>query len=501
MLPDGSLTDPEGEACVTVAAGYSLRVQPPTEWPRRIVRWAKPVRIRLTLLATLLAAAVLTGATAVVLMALQESYERAADVAVTARARQIAAVAETSGLDGLTDALLTPGRYVDLIQVVDPAGRIVFSDRTSGDGALGPTLSAGRQERAQGLSTMPGGPTYRVALVAVDTPGDGPVTVQVGAEEAPLGTRVRHTALLAAGVVPALIVACAAMTYFLVTRTLRPVDDIRREVEDISAGDLDRRVPVPDTEDEIATLATTMNRMLDRIAAARARQVRFVGDASHELNSPLTTLVGLLDLAREKQQAVDPDTVGSIMLPEALRLQHMVADLLILARADENGIPLRNTDVDLDDVVGTEIARLDALGGHTVTATIVAARVHGDREKLERALRNIADNAARHAHSRLDFTITVDDVARCVTVAVADDGPGIADADKGRVLERFVRLDSSRERARGGSGLGLAIADEIVRAHGGAIFVSDTPGGGATVGFTVPLRTPGGQPPPSSASR
>lgn len=228
-----------------------------------------------------------------------------------------------------------------------------------------------------------------------------------------------------------------------------------------------------------------MNEMLARIEVSRTQQLQFVNDASHELNSPLTTLVGLLDLSSVKRQPIDPDTVDSVMLPDALRLQQMVADLLLLARADESGVPLLLDDVDLDEIVSAEVTRLDAVTDHVVDARIVAARVRGDADKLARALRNIADNAARHAASRLSVTMSRDVADHTVTITVADDGDGIPDDDKARVTERFVRLDASRQRGSGGSGLGLAIVSEIVRAHGGTVVITDADGGGAAVGFRL----------------
>ena len=122
---------------------------------------------------------------------------------------------------------------------------------------------------------------------------------------------------------------------------------------------------------------------------------------------------------------------------------------------------------------------------HIVDARIVAARVRGDADKLARALRNIADNAARHASSSLSVTMSRDVVDATVTIMVADDGDGIPDGDKARVTERFVRLDASRQRGSGGSGLGLAIVSEIVRAHGGTVVITDADGGGAAVGFRL----------------
>ena len=279
---------------------------------------------------------------------------------------------------------------------------------------------------------------------------------------------------------------CIRDRYYFVGRVLRPVEAIRRRVADITGGDLTQRVPVPATGDEIATLAATMNQMLGRIEDARGQQLRFVNDASHELNSPLTTLVGLLDLARVKGQPIDPDTIDAVMMPEAIRLQTMVADLLLLARADESGVPLRRTDVNLDEIVSSEVARLEATTDLTIDVAIIPVRLSGDAEKLSRALRNIADNAARHTRDTLSFAMTYDPDEGEATIAVSDNGPGIPDPDKTRVLERFVRLDSSRERASGGSGLGLSIATEIIRAHNGTMIVTDSDDGGATIGFTLP---------------
>ncbi|WP_424808852.1 sensor histidine kinase [Rhodococcus sp. 27YEA15] len=444
------------------------------------------MRNRLTFLAALLVAVTLAVAAGVTLLVVHKLLHHSADVATTARARQIAAVVESDGVGALDGSLLTAGRYVDVIHVLDSGGRVVFGSAGGPGSALGPVLRPGEQLREGGLAAEPGGSEFRAARIGVDSPDSGPMTIEVGAAEGPLYSVLVHVGALCAALIP-IIGAAAALTYYFVGRVLEPVEEIRRQVDDISGGDLDRRVPVPATGDEIATLAATMNGMLDRIDAARAQQMRFVGDASHELNSPLTTLVGLLDLSRETRQPIDVETVETVMLPEALRLKGMVSDLLFLARADENGVPLRGADLDLDELVSAEVARLEALGRHEITATVVPARVRGDEEKLARALRNIADNATRHTVDRLAFDMSVD--GDQVRVTVADNGPGIADPDKTRVTGRFVRLDDARERSSGGSGLGLAIVDEIVRAHDGHIVITDTPGGGATVGFTVPVQS------------
>ncbi len=455
----------------------------------------RPVRARLTLLATVLVTLALAVAAVAMVFALHRILLQAADSTTQARAHQIEAALATEGVTGLDASLLTSSHNVEVIQILDPSGRILLANGKHFDRPLTGPVAPGRLRVVHGAHAADTGAEYRTSAVGVATT-DGHLTVAVGAAEEPLNRLVVTVALLCCIVFPLIVVGMAVLTHFFVGRTLAPVEDIRRRVDDISGGDLGRRVPVPATGDEIATLATTMNQMLERIEGARSQQVRFVNDASHELNSPLTTLVGLLDLAHAKGESIDADTVGSVMLPDALRLQQMVADLLLLARADERGISLHRAEVDLDDIVGAELTRLAALTDLRIDGHIRPARIEADGEKVARALRNIIDNAVRHAAGRVAVTMVVDDSA--VTVMVADDGPGIPDADKERVTERFVRLDHSRGRSTGGSGLGLAIVSEIVHAHGGEVVVADSPLGGATVGFGLPLAA---TQPPSGESR
>ena len=232
-----------------------------------------------------------------------------------------------------------------------------------------------------------------------------------------------------------------------------------------------------------------MNAMLERLERSHDSHLRFVGDASHELRSPLTTIVGLLDLADCTATPVDTETVRTILLPEARRMQHMVEDLLLLARADENGLPLRIVEVDLDDVVVAEARRLRSLGMAAVEVRVVPIRVAGDPDKLARALRNLTDNAARYASSTIRLDMSVDDTTATARLAVADDGPGIASESRDVVFDRFTRLGSDRRNASG-SGLGLSIAREIARAHGGHLSIDDPHPDfehGATFVITLPL--------------
>lgn len=488
MLARGCLGDAESCLGFSVLRGYGRGVRfPARQWLGSIRRRAKPVRVRLTLLATALVTVALTIAAVVLVVVIHQVLLYAAGVATASRATQISDVVSAEGVDSLDVSLLTPTRNVDLVQVVDAADRVRVTSSSTITAPLTEQLAPGRQVTLDGVKAVPDGPEYRVTVLGVTSARDGPLTIVVGAAERPIDWLVLVVGIMCCIVFPLIVIGMVVLTYYSMGRALRPVEDIRRQVDDISGGDLDQRVPVPHTGDEIAELATTMNAMLDRIDTARAQQMRFVNDASHELNSPLTTLVGLLDLAATTRQPIDPDTIDTVMMPEALRLKTMVADLLLLARADEKGVPLRLADVDLDEIVSAEATRLEALGRLQITAEIVAVRVRGDEDMIVRALRNIADNAARHTRDRLDFAMALSDDGTHVTITIADNGPGISDVDKDRVRQRFVRLDTARERASGGSGLGLAIVDEIVRAHQGDLIITDTPGGGATVGLRLPV--------------
>ena len=449
-------------------------------------RWLSPVRTRLTLVATAVVTVAMALAAAGMLLTMHRILIRDAESAGATRAHQLAEALEADGLNAMTPMMLARAPNVADVVIIDAAGEVQKSS-VVGVRPLLASLPPGRTKVVRNIEVI-GRYDYRytVNAVGVQTP-DGPLTVLVTTDQGPITTSVLTVGYTICLVFPGIIIGVALLTYFLVGRALRPVESIRRQADAISGGDTSRRLTVPDTGDEIAELAGTMNAMLERIEHSRARQLQFVNDASHELNSPLTTLVGLLDLSRATGQPIDVDTVETIMLPDAQRLGRLVEDMLTLARTDEHGMRARTQPVDLDDLVRAEVARMRALSPAAVSSAIVAARVDGDPGTLTRAIRNIADNAARHTRNQLSFSMSRDEHRHRVTVTVADDGPGIADADKARVFDRFVRLDDSRDRGQGGSGLGLAIVTEIVRAHGGTVSVADNPGDGAAFTITLPL--------------
>lgn len=285
--------------------------------------------------------------------------------------------------------------------------------------------------------------------------------------------------------IPAVAALLGGLIWWLVGRTLRPVESIRAQVADIGGANLHFRVLEPATDDEISRLARTMNAMLDRVETAAERQRRFVADASHELRSPLTRMRTELEVDLDHPDTADLPATHRSVLDEVTNLQRLVEDLLELARNGTAGNRSGWRPVDLDDLVFAEAAaarpgaaaRIDASG-------VSAAQVRGDPDQLARVIRNLVDNAVRYAASTVRLRVTeADGWAR---VSVGDDGPGIPDHERSRVFERFARLDEARHDDTGGTGLGLAIAREIVERHGGTIRI-DTPVGGHGTEMVVAL--------------
>lgn len=284
-------------------------------------------------------------------------------------------------------------------------------------------------------------------------------------------------------VVPLLVADLAVLIWFMVARALRPVEAIRTQVDRIRGGALDTRVPESGSGDEIDRLAVTMNRMLDRLERATERQRQFVSDASHELRSPLASIRTQLEVATAHPDRADWREVAAGVLDEGTRMEALVADLLALARADEGAIAARREEVDLAELARSEAAERPAPPSFEVRV-VGAATVRGDSGALLRVLRNLLDNAARHAGSRV--LVVVAGSSDGVVVAVDDDGSGIPPADRERVFERFTRLEEARTRDAGGTGLGLAVVREVVHAHGGTVGVTDSALGGARLEIHLP---------------
>ncbi|MEU9553245.1 HAMP domain-containing sensor histidine kinase [Streptomyces werraensis] len=472
------------------------------------------VRSRATLGATLVVAVALVAAGTALLLSLRANLTgeagTRAERSAQAVASELAARTPLGKLSGL-DAEDTP------VQIVDEDGVLLAAsedlERISGTGTSevtpAPTRSHedGRDDRdgpdhrdddrgdrdddeslepgeiAQGASYTNGTATvdgdtedYRFAAVEVETPDRGRLTVHAGAplaaEHSAVGTAL--TAMLIG--FPLLLGVVAGVTWLVTGRALRPVEGIRREMAAITASeDLRRRVPEPATHDEVARLARTTNATLAALETSVERQRRFVADASHELRSPIASLRTQLEVAAAHPELLDLD--GAV--EDTVRLQNLAADLLLLARLDAGERPA-GTRVDL-----AALAREEAAERRRVTVEAEPVEVSGSRGQLGRVLANLLDNAERHARERI--TVTVRREGGEAVVGVADDGEGVAEADRERIFERFVRLDAARSRDDGGAGLGLAIARDVAVRHGGTLTAGAAPAGGALFELRLPL--------------
>jgi len=269
-------------------------------------------------------------------------------------------------------------------------------------------------------------------------------------------------------VLPSVALLTALISWWVVGRSLRPVEAIRREVADISTAASGHRVPTPKGDDEIARLAITMNAMLDRLESASTHQRQFVADASHELRSPLASIMVQVEMLEARATDSSVRETAKILTDEASRLDRLVDDLLLLAKSDEHAMVVEQRDFDLDDLLLSEAKRLRQIGRVEVNARgVKPVRVVGDPELLRRAIRNLVDNAERYATSTVTFTSTL--TREGALIGIADDGKGIDDALRATLFDRFSRGDSSRVRGTGGTGLGLAIVAQIIALHGGTI--------------------------------
>ncbi|MBV8291819.1 MAG: HAMP domain-containing histidine kinase [Mycobacterium sp.] len=404
------------------------------------------------------------------------------DDATAGRTRAIVDALQSDSPDHLDGALLATNQRVVAIQLIAPDGKVVKRAGSAPATPLIPSTEFNFNLRRGMSDDAVPNDDMRVSGQRVNT-ASGEYTVLVAGGSEAVEATARIVALLLAGAAPIIVGVAATASHRLVSRSLQSVDAIRSRVAEISTSDLAQRVPVPTQRDEISALAVTMNEMLARLEAGHRAQQRFLSDASHELRSPLATIISGLEVAEAHPELLDAELTVDTLLPEAHRMRMLIEDLLLLARTDEQSLVMRKEEVQLDELAKAEAARVRR-DGCTIHTAISAAHMIGDPAAVSRVIRNLVDNGVRHAKSRVD--IRVDSQDNNVILTVSDDGPGIAPADRARVFERFVRLDSDRARSGGGTGLGLAIVAEVVAAHGGTVNTDDRPGGGTTIIVTLP---------------
>lgn len=442
------------------------------------------IRFRITALAALSVAIVLVLASIGLVAVHRRQLTANVDLALAQRAQDLTALVETADLATVE---LAATEQEGFAQVLSTEGEVIgFSPNLKGAPPLPIDYEAGTPET---IRTVPGlavdDDVFRVLSRTVQTAGRlGVLHVGTTLDGVAESTGALTGTLV--GSIPVVVVLLAGVVWWLVGRTLEPVENIRTEVAEIGATDLHRRVPLPKAMDEIGRLAETMNTMLGRLEGSVERQKRFVGDASHELRSPLARMRSEIEV----DLAMAPKDLDAARLQslrqEVVAVQRLVEDLLLLARLDADQLPVRAEAVDLDDLVLREGRRLKADGRVAVDMSGVSgAQVTGDPLQLARAIKNLSDNAERHASRAVTFTLAESDGQAIFTIS--DDGPGIPAGHADKIFERFVRVDDARGLATGGSGLGLAITREIIERHGGIVELDPAHNPGARFVVTLPL--------------
>ena len=352
-------------------------------------------------------------------------------------------------------------------------------------------------------SSQHGGPEFRVrASILKD--GDILIVAQ------PLGTTesTLHHLLLVEGAASAGAIVVALISgLWLVRLGLRPLLAMERTAESIAAGNLTERVPGKNGKTEVGRLARTLNVMLSRIEAAfsarltserrlrasESRLRRFVADASHELRTPIAAVSAYAELfgrgASENKDDLQRLMTG--IRNETSRMEHLVADLLLLARLDE-GRPMEQRSVDLVALCAEAVRTAATVGpGWPVTfAASEPVEIMGDGTSLRQVIDNLLGNVRAHTPPGTAARVSVAKEDGGAVIRVADNGPGMASDEAALIFERFYRSDPSRSRLHGGAGLGLSIVSAIVANHGGAVTAEGKVGEGMTFTVHLPAHAP-----------
>lgn len=403
-----------------------------------------------------------------------------------------------------------PAPDQSLVQVVTPIGRLRYTTEPAGRRALLATPELAAAERGPVWVELhrPGWRNPRLLLAGPGPRGTGLVVVVGTSLDQVLDSTAHVDRGLAVGG-PLMVLLGAAGAWVLAGLALRPVEGLRAEAATLSRPGPPRRLPVPATRDELASLATTLNDLLDRVQRSLAEQRHFVAAASHELRTPLAALRAELELATRPERSA-PELVQTVAI-SARRVDQLVQlsnRLLLLAEADEGVLRLRPEVRVLRPVVADV---LEAQRAHAEQRGIVlvldadrGVEAVVDETRLREVLDNLLDNAIRHAPagSLVEVSLRSGTEPGWSELEVRDHGVGFPASFLPLAFEPFSRPDRSRARDRGGSGLGLAIVQKIVDAHGGTVAAWNHPGGGAVVRVRLPAVAPdGGGGPPKAAAR
>jgi heavy metal sensor kinase len=344
---------------------------------------------------------------------------------------------------------------------------------------------------------LQGGHQLLINAMAFTTPDGSRFLVESGIPYQQIQV-VLHGLLLTLAIYTPFIVSLAVGGgYWLMRRSLQPVDDITERAEGITSTNLSKRLPVIRTGDELERLSTALNRMIDRLDQAFQHINRFSADASHELRTPLTILQLELEGVVHGGTLSGPleDQVGSA-LEETHRMSRIVESLLTISRLDVGEAKLDRVRLNLSDLAASTAVEMGVLAQEksiTVSTSIEdGVYIEGDRTHVQQVIVNLVDNAIKYTQDGGRVEVRVQSEENNAVLEVSDNGVGIPAHAVPHVFERFYRADKARARASGGAGLGLSIVKAICAAHGAEITVSSEEGRGSRFHVEVPLAAASG---------
>lgn len=462
-------------------------------------------RARLTLWWLLAFGAVLTAADLFAYIGVRSFLERDLEAQLhTLAGTELASAVDEPGeglhLHELPVGTGQAGEYADkFVQLIDRSGRVLMQSQRLGSGAAlldGSVLSRAIAGEAPVVDVEVNGRPGR--MIGLVTPGPERYVVAVGLLTDKLNATLSRIRLLLVAVWGGALCVTGLAGFSLASRALGPVRRITQQASAIAEGEFGTRLDQPATEDEIGEMVRLLNRMLDRLRSALDANRRFAADASHELRSPLTAMMGEIDVTLRRERSASEYREALTVLRQRLdAMSGLTTALMVMVRAQEQTSP-RISEVRLADLIDRVMTRsADAVAAARIHCRIdvpATTVVYGESSLLERVFDNLIRNAVQYNQDGGTVTVTArvepgvgDWVPDVVVAAVHNTGARIPPDERERVFERFYRVDPSRSRRTGGAGLGLAICAEVVRLFKGSIAVVDAP-----EGTTIEVRLPGG---------
>jgi heavy metal sensor kinase len=386
-------------------------------------------------------------------------------------------------------SVLGPGG--DLFQVCDAEGVWMYRSAPLENDAVPIQLPASVAGKGSVEDRQVAGTSLRFLSRRVVVLGK-PYTIQVAAPTHELVDGLRGVMWALVLMVPVVLLAATAGGWWMSRRALQPVDEVTATARSIGEKNLGKRLPVPNTEDELQRLSETLNQMLERIEGAFRRVTQFTADASHELRTPVALIRTTSEIALRKHRSEGEyrEALGEVQA-ESVRTTDLIENLLTLARADAGKAALESRAVDLALLVREVSEQAEKLAQQKEITLVCKAMdgiapISGDRGALRRLVFILLDNAVKYTPPGGQIEVGIEQNPEKVTVEVRDSGVGISEHDLPHIFERFYRSDKSRSRDSGGAGLGLSLAKWIVDAHGGGIAVESAAESGSRFRVTLP---------------